>query len=99
MGALVGTGVATGAAGSLALSAYDNGVGGGGKGDIWNSFKSYRGKIKTNGLGGKKRRYYEWDYTHGDIEVYNHRGEHIGSMDPSTGQLYKPAVPGRRINI
>jgi hypothetical protein len=65
----------------------------------WKSFEPFRGKTKTNGLGGKKRQYYEWDYTHGDIEGYDTRGKHLGSMDPTTGEMIKPAVPGRKIDI
>lgn len=66
--------------------------------DVWKGFKPYRGDIKTNGLSGSKRRYYRWDYTHSDIEVFNGAGQHLGSMDPSSGKMTKPAVPGRRID-
>ena len=38
---------------------------------------------------------YFWAFTHGDIEVYNSRGKHLGSMDPNSGEMYKPAVEGR----
>lgn len=41
----------------------------------------------------------EWDHTHNDIEVYDNKGRHLGSMDPTTGKMYKPPVPGRTINI
>jgi hypothetical protein len=51
---------------------------------------------KTSGSGSQKR-YYEWDYTHNDIEVYDKNGKHLGSMDPTTGEMYKPAVDGRSI--
>jgi RHS repeat-associated protein len=65
----------------------------------WKKLTNYKGGTKTNGLSGKKRRFYEWDHTHGDIEVYNGRGEHLGSMDATTGEMIKPAVPGRTIKI
>jgi intein/homing endonuclease len=65
---------------------------------IWNEFDNYRNGIKSSGSGSKKR-YYEWDYTHNDIEVYDKNGRHIGSMDPRTGDLYKPPVRGRDIKI
>ena len=58
--------------------------------EIWKGFKNYKDKTKTNGLTGKKREYYEWDGFHKDIEVFDHRGEHKGSMDPKTGKIYKP---------
>ena len=38
---------------------------------------------------------YEWDYQHGDIEIYNKRGKHKGSINPKTKKK-KPPVPGRR---
>jgi hypothetical protein len=66
---------------------------------IWQSTKSFRGSIKTNGLTGSARRYFVWDYTHGDIEVFDKLGNHLGSMDPGTGDMIKPAVPGRTITI
>lgn len=65
----------------------------------WRELKPWRGKTKTNELRGKHKRYYEWDHTHGDVEVYNHRGEHLGSMNPDTGEMIKSAVLGRRIPI
>jgi RHS repeat-associated protein len=66
---------------------------------IWQSLLPYHGKTKTNGLPGKARRYYEWDYTHCNIEVYNKRGMHVGVKDPLTGALVGPPVPGRRITL
>ena len=64
---------------------------------VWKKTKTYRGTVRTNGLKGKSRQYYEWDHTHGDIEVYDRKGIHLGSADPSSGKIYKPAVPGRTI--
>jgi hypothetical protein len=66
---------------------------------VWRRLKPFRGKTRTNGLSGSKRQYYEWDYTHNDIEVYNRNGVHQGSMDPITGKITKPAVPGRTIDV
>jgi len=56
---------------------------------VWQKLLPHKGPTKTNGLSGKKRRFYQWDYTHCDIEVYNKRGIHLGSMDPLTGVMYK----------
>jgi hypothetical protein len=71
------------------------GGGGGGKhGTFWKNLKSFRKSIKTDG-----ERLYEWDYTHGDVEVYNSQGKHLGSADPETGQMIKPPVPGRTIDL
>jgi hypothetical protein len=64
---------------------------------VWRDLKSYKGKTRTNGLSGKQAQYYEWDYTHNDIEVYDSKGRHIGSMDPMTGEMTKPPVSGRRL--
>jgi len=66
---------------------------------IWKALKPWRGKTKTNGLKGKDKRYYEWDNTHNDIEVYNAQGRHLGSMDPVSGQIIKPPVSGRTIDV
>lgn len=67
--------------------------------DFWNDLDRCRGSgTRTNGEKGRKRRYYEWDHTHGDVEVYNDRGEHLGSADPQTGEMTKPPVPGRKID-
>ena len=36
---------------------------------------------------------------HGEVEVFNRRGHHLGALDPVTGELVKQAVPGRRIDV
>ena len=64
---------------------------------IWKELKPHKGKTKTNGLKGKSQRFYEWDYTHNDIEVFNGGKRHLGSMDPKTGEMIKPPVPGRML--
>jgi len=64
---------------------------------VWRDLKPYRGSVKTNGISGKKRRYYEWDHTHNDIEVYDKNGEHLGSIDSVTGEDTKDPVEGRDI--
>jgi hypothetical protein len=62
---------------------------------FWEGLKPYRDGIRTNGESGKQRRFYERDRTHGDLEVYDREGRHLGSVDPKTGEQTKPAVPGR----
>lgn len=64
---------------------------------VWRGKQHYRGDIKTNGKSGSDRRYYRWDNTHNDIEVYDRSGDHLGSMDPRTGKMYKGPVAGRNI--
>lgn len=66
---------------------------------IWQSFRPFKGQTKTNGLSGSKKEFYEWDFTHCDIEVYDKNGKHKGTMDPQTGDMIKPAVKGRAIDI
>jgi len=61
---------------------------------IWKKLQSAKGGTKTDG-----ERYFQWDHLHGEIEVYDKRGKHIGVMDAVTGQMTKPAVPGRKINL
>lgn len=42
--------------------------------------------------------FYTWDSLHGELEVFNKNGYHIGVADPLTGLIIKPAVRGRRIS-
>jgi RHS repeat-associated protein len=37
----------------------------------------------------------EWDFQHGEVEVYNKQGEHQGAYDPATGEKIKDPVNGR----
>ena len=55
--------------------------------------------------GGRKyyydpdtKRYYSWDSLHGEFEVFDKQGFHLGSVCPTTGLSIKPAVRGRRFN-
>jgi RHS repeat-associated protein len=66
---------------------------------VWRSLKPGFGKYRTNGQSGKRKRFFGWDRTHGDIEVYDGRGQHLGSMDPDSGEMTKPPVPGRSIKV
>lgn len=51
-----------------------------------------RGRHPTNG------QLYEWDGLHGEIEVYNRRGRHLGVLD-AEGRVIKDAVKGRSIDV
>ena len=64
---------------------------------IFNSFSTVKGKSYRTSGKGKKQKFYQWDYTHNDIEVYDSNGKHLGSMDPITGEMYKDAVAGRKL--
>lgn len=43
-------------------------------------------------------RIYTWDSLHGEIEVFNRRGKHLGVLNPK-GDLIKDAVKGRTIDV
>lgn len=42
---------------------------------------------------------YQWDSRHGEIEVYNLRGVHLGAADAVSGELIKPADRTRSIRV
>lgn len=44
------------------------------------------------------KRIYTWDRLHGEFEVFNARGHHLGAVDVS-GKFVKPPVKGRRIDV
>ena len=46
-----------------------------------------------------KKRYYTWDSLHGEVEVWNRNGWHLGAVDPLTGKFIKEAQKGRRIDV
>lgn len=59
---------------------------------------------KQGAKSGKRKRWkdsdgniYEWDYQHGDVEKYDKRGKHKGSIDPKSGEQTKPPVKGRKV--
>ena len=45
------------------------------------------------------KRLYTWDARHGEVEVFDARGRHLGAIDPITGAVLKEAVRGRRIEV
>lgn len=46
----------------------------------------------------KEKRYYTWDSLHGELEVFNKNGRHLGAACPQTGVMIKPPVKGRKIS-
>lgn len=44
-------------------------------------------------------RLYTWDSLHGEIEMFNARGRHLGALDAVSGDLIKLPVAGRKINV
>ena len=67
--------------------------------DVWNKLERVKGSDMKKSGKGRNTKYYAWDHTHNDIEVYNRYGEHLGSMNPTTGEMYKGPVAGRTINV
>ncbi|NBI43654.1 hypothetical protein GVX76_09220 [[Haemophilus] felis] len=66
--------------------------------------KPVRAKTPVQG-GGKLRarwkdkdnKIFEWDSQHGELEMYDKRGRHLGAFDPKTGKQIKDPDPKRRI--
>ncbi|MBX3496217.1 MAG: hypothetical protein KF769_08240 [Parvibaculum sp.] len=56
----------------------------------------WKGEVRWRSKDG--RRIYTWDRLHGEIEVFNQRGRHLGVLGPS-GLEIKPAVKGRSIDV
>lgn len=62
------------------------------------------GMEKYKVIGGRQTyrsndKYYQWDELHGEIEVYNKRGRHLGALDPQDGHQIKEAERGRKIDV
>ncbi len=43
--------------------------------------------------------YYSWDELHGEIEVFDLRGYHMGALNGVTGEPIKSARKGRRLHV
>ncbi len=61
--------------------------------------------IPIGAVNGEKRwkskdgnKIYTWDSLHGEIEVFNKRGYHLGALHPN-GDLKKEAIKGRKIYV
>ena len=63
---------------------------------FWNSLEKVGKGLRKEGKG-RKAVYYVIDYLHNEFEKYDHKGDHLGAVDPNTGEIYKPPVPGRNI--
>jgi hypothetical protein len=67
------------------------------KGKFVNSLGRLKRKSQRRRWQGPKGQIYEEDTQHGDLEKYNYRGKHKGSVDPDTGEIIKGPVKGRTI--
>jgi len=45
------------------------------------------------------KRLFTWDHLHGEIEVFDRRGNHLGAIDAVDGRQIKDAIRGRKINV
>lgn len=61
--------------------------------------------ISLGAFNGQKRwrsadnkRIYTWDSLHGEIEVFNKRGKHLGVLNPQ-GDFIKEPIKGRKIDV
>jgi Cytotoxic len=45
------------------------------------------------------KRLYTWDSLHGEVEVFNAGGKHLGVVGPQTGEWIKPTVAGRSFDV
>ena len=55
--------------------------------DQFEFYKVIDGRKVYRGNG----RLYSWDELHGEIEVFNKQGWHLGALDAKTGELIKQA--------
>lgn len=55
-------------------------------------------RVWREGTGGHAR-YYTWDRLHGEVEVFNGRGRHLGAAEALSGRIIKKARKDRRLNL
>lgn len=47
----------------------------------------------------ERSRYFTWDALHGEIEIFDRHGYHLGTLDAVSGKPVKNAVRGRKLNV
>jgi hypothetical protein len=57
---------------------------------------AFKGERRWRSEDSKKL--YTWDSLHGEIEVFNRRGRHLGVLN-AKGKPIKDAIKGRRIDV
>ena len=68
------------------------------KNGFLNQFEFYK-VIDGRKVYRSKDRFYSWDELHGEVEVFNKTGYHMGSVDAVSGEKKKDAVKGRRLHL
>jgi Cytotoxic len=58
-----------------------------------------KSKSQRRRWAGGKGQIYEEDTRHGELEKYNKRGKHKGTVDPFTGEIIKAPVKGRTMAL
>jgi len=58
---------------------------------------SRSGEARWRSPDGK--RYFTWDSLHGEVEVFDSRGWHLGAIDPISGNLVSQPVRGRKLEL
>lgn len=69
------------------------------QGRFVDSLRRSRSKSRRKRWRGANEQIYEQDTQHGELEKYNRRGRHEGSVDPDTGEVIKGPVKGRSIDL
>jgi hypothetical protein len=69
------------------------------KGRFLKTLVRTKSKSRRKRWRGKKNQIFEEDTQHGELEKYNRRGKHEGSVDPDSGEIVKGPVKGRRIEV
>jgi hypothetical protein len=67
------------------------------RGKFLDTLQRVRSKSQRQRWQGDKGQIYEEDTQHGELEKYNRRGQHEGSVDPETGEIIKGPVKGRTL--
>ena len=65
------------------------------RGHFVNLLTRVKSKTQRRRWTGQKGQIYEEDTQHGDLEKFNKRGKHKGSVDPESGEIIKGPVKGR----
>ena len=62
---------------------------------------SYEPYIVVNGrmVYRDGRFLYTWDELHGEVELFDKLGRHLGALDGVTGKRIKPAKKGKRLYV
>ena len=72
---------------------------------IWQNLERGKdGRTRTNGVSGKNALHFSFDHGgggrhHSEIEVFDSRGRHLGTIDPLSGEWIGDAVKGRKMDM